>query len=307
MDRGTGNYRGYYNYRNDGGARLASLRKEWFKGKKCVDLGCNSGHLTFDIAKTLRPESIVGVDSDEALIQRAIDRLRNTPEQPAPEVDSILLPRSLALKSQGTTAKRFPNNLSFLKQDLMSIEPSSLGTFDVVVCCSVSKWIHLNHGDAGLMKLFQLIYELLKEGGIAVFEYQPWKSYERNKNSSEKTREVFRTIRLRPELFEEILVHEIGFKILQKCGAPLEEARGFSRPILILRKNSNIANNGASVIRNQLKRMREDEPPAQLVDAGESDFGVNEPSLLVHDANLSHNNTSKIEDRKNKKKKSSCN
>ena len=304
MEHGTGNYRGYYNYRNDGGARLASFRKEWFRGKRCIDLGCNSGILTFDIAEKLRPESIVGLDSDEALINRALERLKNTPEHAAPEVENMLLPRSLALKSQIILSKRFPRNISFLHQDLMCIEPTSLGTFEVVVCCSVSKWVHLNHGDAGLMKLFRLMHKLVICGGIVIFEYQPWKSYERNKNSSETTREIFPQIRLRPEQFEEILVNEIGFKIVERCGAPLEEAKGFKRPILIMSKTEDQVAAVAPVQRNKLKRMMKEDAPSsgQCADADESNLG-GEPSPYTHE-NLSHNDATKKEHRKKKKRNS---
>lgn len=42
---------------------------------------------------------------------------------------------------------------------------------------SVSKWIHLNGGDAGLRRFFERVYGALVPGGTFVFEAQPRDSY----------------------------------------------------------------------------------------------------------------------------------
>ncbi|KAJ1387977.1 putative RNA methyltransferase At5g51130 [Sesbania bispinosa] len=48
-----GNYRSYYGYRIGQGVdedpRLKVFRKEWFEGKKCLDIGCNNGLITIQI------------------------------------------------------------------------------------------------------------------------------------------------------------------------------------------------------------------------------------------------------------------
>jgi 7SK snRNA methylphosphate capping enzyme len=48
-----GNYRNYYGYRisndTDEDPRLKVLKKEWFEGKDCLDIGCNSGIMTIHI------------------------------------------------------------------------------------------------------------------------------------------------------------------------------------------------------------------------------------------------------------------
>lgn len=50
-----GNYRNYYGYRVgqdlDEDPRLKVLKREWFEGKDCLDIGCNSGLITIAIAK----------------------------------------------------------------------------------------------------------------------------------------------------------------------------------------------------------------------------------------------------------------
>lgn len=42
---------------------------------------------------------------------------------------------------------------------------------------SVSKWIHLNGGDAGLKRFFERVYASLVPGGTFVLEAQPRESY----------------------------------------------------------------------------------------------------------------------------------
>ena len=42
---------------------------------------------------------------------------------------------------------------------------------------SISKWIHLNDGDAGLRRFFARVFAVLRAGGAFVLEPQPWESY----------------------------------------------------------------------------------------------------------------------------------
>ena len=37
--------------------------------------------------------------------------------------------------------------------------------------------VHLNWGDAGLLRLFDRCHEALAPGGLLILEPQPWKSY----------------------------------------------------------------------------------------------------------------------------------
>ncbi|CAN6564380.1 unnamed protein product [Malus baccata var. baccata] len=52
-----GNYKSYYGYRigqeMEEDARLKVFKKEWFEGKDCLDIGCNSGIMTIQIGTFL--------------------------------------------------------------------------------------------------------------------------------------------------------------------------------------------------------------------------------------------------------------
>lgn len=45
--------------------------KELFKDKRILDIGCNSGWLTINVAKKLHPKIIMGIDIDPQLINTA--------------------------------------------------------------------------------------------------------------------------------------------------------------------------------------------------------------------------------------------
>ncbi|ESR64481.1 hypothetical protein CICLE_v100092681mg, partial [Citrus x clementina] len=63
-----GNYKNYYGYRIGQGLnedpRFKVLKKEWFEGKDCLDIGCNSGIITIQIAQKFNCRSILGIDID---------------------------------------------------------------------------------------------------------------------------------------------------------------------------------------------------------------------------------------------------
>ncbi|CAM9291415.1 unnamed protein product, partial [Ectocarpus fasciculatus] len=230
-----GNYKGYYTQRADSANRLQFFKKEWFWNKSCLDIGCNSGHLTFHVAEKYGPKSVLGIDVDADLIRRAQARLAHTPTPPSAK-SSSLMPRAVRLKLEQRV--QYPLNLKFRCCDIVSSaqDVGISGTVQTILCCSVSKWIHLNHGDEGLLQFFRNMFNLLAPGGVALLEYQPWKSYERNKNTSEVTKKVFKTLTIKPEKFETILAEDIGFLIQHRLGTPLNEAKGFNRPILVLSK-----------------------------------------------------------------------
>ena len=110
--------------------------------------------------------------------------------------------------------------------------------FDVVSCFSTSKWVHLNFGDAGLMRLFARAFACLRRGGRFLLEPQPWSSYRKRATLSPTIARHFREIQIRPPQFTE-LVLSVGFSSAETAEVPYGErtAAGFKRrPLLVFTK-----------------------------------------------------------------------
>lgn len=158
--------------------------------------------------------------------------------------------------------RAFPDNLKFSHADWVVEDLSDdRKGYDLILACvghrrvladlaslSVSKWIHLNHGDKGLRDWFARIFECLRPRGRFVLEPQPWSSYTKAKRMADDLRESYDALVVRPDDFERILLDEIGFEKMEligeigEGGAPPEHptrlmCAGFKRPLQVYVKS----------------------------------------------------------------------
>jgi 7SK snRNA methylphosphate capping enzyme len=101
---------------------------------------------------------------------------------------------------------------------------------------SVTKWIHLFHGDDGIKTLFARIFAMLTPGGRFIFEPQPWKSYHKRKFTSEVTAANYDAIQLRPKDFSGYLMDSVGFRSCEFLQVCQTSAKGFRRPVYVAKK-----------------------------------------------------------------------
>ena len=142
------------------------------------------------------------------------------------------------------------NAVSFSRCDVTAPEEDSSqskGLFareslDAVLCLSVTKWIQLNRGDAGLKRLFMDVHESLTPGGVFIVEPQPWRSYRqafKKQRMPEETRAHFLAIALRPSLYAEFLRTTVGFeRVTTLRDADMHDASEFDRTVLLCVKKS---------------------------------------------------------------------
>ncbi|KAM4620246.1 7SK snRNA methylphosphate capping enzyme [Polymixia lowei] len=134
----------------------------------------------------------------------------------------------------------FPSNVSFVKANYVLENDALLLTqrpeYDVIMCLSVTKWVHLNWGDSGLKRLFQRVYRHLRPGGLLILEPQPWESYVRRKKLTDNISKHYNSIRLKPDQFSSYLTKEVGFSSYEFIGTPKSSLRGFQRPIYLFHK-----------------------------------------------------------------------
>lgn len=247
-----GNYSRYYAYRNPDfveDARLAHFKEEWFVGKDVLDIGCNVGHITMTVARDYHPKKITGIDIDSHLISLAKKTMRYYIRDRGVGGGTTTFPVSMAICygpiaapiASSTCTGTFPSNVCFVQADY-SLERDELldlqrEEYDVILALSITKWLHLHHGDAGLRRTFKRMYRQLRPGGRLVLEPQQWPSYKRRKNLTEKIRENFNAIQFRPDQFSEYLLSkEVGFSTCEEINVESNKSKGFRRPLFVFTK-----------------------------------------------------------------------
>ncbi|XP_070814474.1 pre-miRNA 5'-monophosphate methyltransferase [Chaetodon trifascialis] len=177
-----------------------------------LDVGCNSGELSVAFYKHLvqqplceeeskrRRVSLLGFDLDEALIQRA--------QQTNP----------------------LPNSISFIPLDIIKdthqlqeyLNQHGSSHFHLCLCLAVTMWVHLNHGDSGLL---QLLSRLASISQHLLLEAQPWKCYRsaarRLRKLGRSDFEHFKTLKIRGDMAghaREHLERHCGMELIHSFG-----------------------------------------------------------------------------------------
>ncbi|XP_077386967.1 pre-miRNA 5'-monophosphate methyltransferase [Festucalex cinctus] len=157
-----------------------------------LDVGCNSGELSIALYKHLVETPgetnvhLLGMDLDESLIRRARE---NNP-----------------LKGGVTFAQLdITGDCAPLREHLARYGRSS---FHLTLCLAVTMWVHLNHGDAGLLRLLSRLAELSRH---LLLEAQPWKCY---RSAARRLRKLgrsnfdhFKSLKVRGDVSEQAREH----------------------------------------------------------------------------------------------------
>ncbi|CAK6952750.1 pre-miRNA 5'-monophosphate methyltransferase [Scomber scombrus] len=213
-----GNFKNYYTF-NPPENRLSLipetlLQDLGYSGDTTLllDVGCNSGDLSVALYKHLaqQPECeadkrkvhLLGFDLDETLIKRA-------------QQTNLL-----------------PANISFLPLDITEVSNNQLqdylhqhssSHFHLCVCLAVTMWVHLNHGDSGLL---QLLSRLASISQHLLLEAQPWKCY---RSAARRLRKLgrsdfdhFKTLKIRGDMAEHAKEHlekHCNMELIQSFGS----------------------------------------------------------------------------------------
>ncbi|KAH8704590.1 Bicoid-interacting protein 3-domain-containing protein [Phaeosphaeriaceae sp. PMI808] len=232
---------------------LETLVPGLFTAKKCLDVGCNAGGVSCQLALDFHAYAVTGVDIDPTLVSQAnkllalrASRTRtNPPIQGRWERTVDYFPISAVLthgyriepeckSSRGSTASANSSwpRVSFVSADWVTTSVSDLsGPYDVILALSVIKWIHLEHLDQGLEMFFGKCAASLSPGGYLVIELQTWDSYEKaiRPNTAPHFSQAIKSLQYRPEIsFDELLAQE-GLTLYASSNA-------LPRPIKVYRK-----------------------------------------------------------------------
>ncbi|THG21479.1 hypothetical protein TEA_021197 [Camellia sinensis var. sinensis] len=120
--------------------------------------------------------------------------------------------RESLMNCSSLQGKDLLNIVTFRKENFVqNWWPPEDKCYHTILCLSVTKWIHLNWGDDGLILLFAKIWKLLQP--MAQTNYHNIKIY--------------------PDGFQEILLDKIGFRMVENITSRLSGSKsGFDRPIL---------------------------------------------------------------------------
>lgn len=226
-----GNYDRYYGYRNpncikDVRVEAFAGQPHLFKDADVLDIGCNTGILTIAVARDLPVRSIIGIDIDKSLINRARQYMSiemKAQSSGSNDCDTSAYPHNVVFKNA---------NYILSNAKLLDLEQPQ---FDTILCMSLTKWLHLNNGDAGLKLAFRRMYRQLRPGGRLILEAQDWKSYKRRKKLTDEIFSNFKAIKLMPNMFEKYLLsEEVGFVNSYVLELPTNATRGFRRPIKVI-------------------------------------------------------------------------
>ncbi|XP_029907502.1 pre-miRNA 5'-monophosphate methyltransferase [Myripristis murdjan] len=190
-----------------------------------LDVGCNSGELSVALYKHLaqRPQCeaggplhLLGFDLDEQLVERA--RRSN----PLPQHISFI-PLDITKDTESQRQLR----------DYVSQHGCS--HFHLCVCLAVTMWVHLNHGDSGLLELLSRLASVSQH---LLLEAQPWKCY---RSAARRLRKLgrsdfdhFKSLRIRGDMAERVREH-----LERSCGMELMRSFGstaWDRKLMLFRR-----------------------------------------------------------------------
>ncbi|EIM87937.1 Bin3-domain-containing protein [Stereum hirsutum FP-91666 SS1] len=243
-----GNYHNYHRYQNKltttSDTRLSLLPSSLFTNARVLDIGCNEGWVSCELAQKWSARRVIGVDIDGDLVRKAWMRRRTiwsrqSPLSPAtvlstPQADyfpasclhmfgPLPIPPSVLPRDH-----EFPHNVSFRHSDWPAQPiPEDTEGYDVVIAFSITKWIHLNTGDAGLERFFRRVYTALRQGGTFVLEPQGWESYAKARKLDPV--QNAKNLKLRPDSFGALLT-QIGFSEGKTVGEVGEGRTSFPSP-----------------------------------------------------------------------------
>lgn len=248
-----------------GDPRLALLNPAWLAGAAVLDVGCGAGLTSIAVAERFAVASVLGVDVDTALLRAArrnlAERVReltaaangassSAPVPPPPPIPlSLRLVQRVPAGSAGVASSsssaaasvppppRLASTVTFRHEDVVA--DTTLGHppggYDVILCFGLTKWVHLNWGDRGVLTLFRRLHSWLKPGGRLLLAAQPWASYRSKARMSQDVAAAYASIKLRPETFSGFLTGRVGFSAVEATLA-YRKRTGGDRTLLVLRK-----------------------------------------------------------------------
>ncbi|XP_010740953.3 pre-miRNA 5'-monophosphate methyltransferase [Larimichthys crocea] len=192
-----------------------------------LDVGCNSGELSVAFYEHLVQGPVC--EQEEESNRRRVNLLGF-------DLDEILIERA-------QQANPLPSNISFIPLDIIKdtdqlqdyLNQHGCSSFHLCLCLAVTMWVHLNHGDSGLLHLLSSLASISQH---ILLEAQPWKCY---RSAARRLRKLgrsdfdhFKNLKIRGEMAEharEHLERNCGMELIQSFGST-----AWDRKLLLFRR-----------------------------------------------------------------------
>ena len=223
----TGNYVDYYLRRNNDD-RPEYFQSQYFENSSVCDYGCHNGNFSFALFEKFHDiiKRYDGIDVQNECILNA--------------------QKALVQKVKDPTHNKIDYTKLFFQlgnwvDDNDICESVSTGEYNVILVLSVLKWIHLYHGDKGVKRFLQRVYNRLLPNGYLFIEPQERQSYIKTvKEFSGFIEENYKGLHIDPENLKPHL-EEIGFHFVNIVKSK-KHGQSFNREILLFQKTTKIEN-----------------------------------------------------------------
>ncbi|XP_068170609.1 pre-miRNA 5'-monophosphate methyltransferase [Antennarius striatus] len=190
-----------------------------------LDVGCNSGELSIAFYKHVVQQPVCELESDQTHVHLL-----------GCDLDDVLIHRA-------QQANPLPCSITFLQLDVMKdaeqlqdyLQQRGCSCFHVCLCLAVTMWVHLHHGDSGLLRLLSHLASISQH---LLLEAQPWKCY---RSAARRLRKLgradfdhFKALKIRGDIAghaREHLERHCGMELIQSFGSTT-----WDRELLLFKK-----------------------------------------------------------------------
>ncbi|XP_068599029.1 pre-miRNA 5'-monophosphate methyltransferase [Brachionichthys hirsutus] len=217
-----GNFINYYTF-NPPENRLSLIPTTLLQDLSCsdrrateiLDVGCNSGELSIAFYKHVVQEPACEEESAESGVHLL-----------GCDLDDLLIQRA-------QQANPLPGSIAFVRLDIMEdadqlkdyLKQHGCSYFHLCLCLAVTMWVHLNHGDSGLLRLLSRLASISQH---LLLEAQPWKCYRaaarRLRKLGRSDFDHFKALKIRGDVAGHAKKHlerHCGMELIQSFGSTL--------------------------------------------------------------------------------------
>ena len=251
-----GNKSNYYSQKktnpwND--KRLEIINAKYFNNCRVLDIGCHEGYLPIHIFLKYQTSKIDAIDVDTTTLIRAVKRVQiidkiiknqNLSDSEINlklfEEDKIL--GAVKIYKKYCNKKPILSGITFMCKNIIDLDPyMKTMKYDTILALKLTKYIHLNFGDEGIITMFKNIFCLLNVGGHLILQSQSFKKYKKMKNFVGVFKKNINQIKLFPEKFIEFLTLNFSLELISSNSFNDDfNNYNIESPILIFQKTGNL-------------------------------------------------------------------